>query len=287
MLPADVESWRASGRNVDTPAGSVFVRSVAGEGVPVLFLHGYPSSSFDWRHVIGLLPGQSSLSLDFLGFGLSAKPHRHRYSLFEQADIVTQVLADERIDRVRIVAHDMGTSVATELMARDLDRALPFGVDDVVLGNGSVIVERATLRPIQKLLRSPLGPVASRLSSERMFRREFAALFSADHPLQAAEARAQWALIARDGGNRIMHELISYIGERIEFAPRWHGAVRDWSGRVSFLWATADIVATTNVLAGLRELRPKARVHELAGLGHYPQIEDAAAYTAALVELLA
>jgi pimeloyl-ACP methyl ester carboxylesterase len=33
-------------------------------------------------------------------------------------------------------------------------------------------------------------------------------------------------------------------------------------------------VATTNVLDGLRQLRPSAPVIELPGLGHYPQVED-------------
>jgi pimeloyl-ACP methyl ester carboxylesterase len=45
-------------------------------------------------------------------------------------------------------------------------------------------------------------------------------------------------------------------------------------------------VATTNVLAGLRELRPSAPVVELPGLGHYPQVEDPNAFTDAALRLL-
>ncbi len=58
------------------------------------------------------------MTLDFLGFGLSDKPPRpHRYSLLEQADIVQQVVADAAPGPVVLLAHDMGTSVATELLA--------------------------------------------------------------------------------------------------------------------------------------------------------------------------
>lgn len=63
-------------------------------------------------------------------------------------------------------------------------------------------------------------------------------------------------------------------------------SVRDWRKPLGFVWGLGDPVATTNVLDGLRELRPPARVIELPGLGHYPQIEEPAAYADAALSLL-
>jgi pimeloyl-ACP methyl ester carboxylesterase len=261
---------------LSTSAGRVFVRSSGGldDTLIILLLHGFPSSSYDFRAVTELFGGHAWLTLDFLGFGLSDKPRPHRYSLMEQADIVERVVATEIGTRpVLLIAHDMGTSVATELMARDLNGALPFDLQRAVLTNGSVILERASLRPIQKILRGPLGPVAARLTNERGFARGFAKLFSSAHPLTADEAAAQWALLAHGDGQRIVHLLSAYLDERVEYARRWHGAVRDWPKPLSLLWATGDPVATTSVLAGLRQLRPAAQVTQLPGIGHYPQIE--------------
>lgn len=285
-LSDDVARWRDGGRMVSTKAGRVFVRSAAGEGPAVLLLHGFPSSSYDFRHVTERLGDRAWLTLDFLGFGLSDKPRPHRYSLFEQADIVEQVVSDAGVSEVVLIAHDMGTSVATELLARDVEGRLPFDLRRAVLTNGSVIIERASLRPIQKILRGPLGPMAARLTNRSGFTRGFAMLFSPAHPLSGAEARAQWELLARDGGNRILHLLCAYLNERVTYARRWHGAVRDWPKPLGFLWATGDPVATTEVLAGLRELRPTAEVVELPGIGHYPQIEVPAEFTAAALHLL-
>lgn len=270
-----------------TPAGEVFVRSADGNGPTILLLHGYPSSSFDYRHVVAHLRDRAWVTLDFLGFGLSAKPRPHRYSLFEQADIVSSVLADTTPGPVVLVAHDMGTSVATELLARDLESRLPFDLQAAVLTNGSVILDRASLRPIQKILRGPLGQVAARLISERGFARGFGKLFSDDHPLTREEAEAQWALMAYHDGHRIPHLLISYLGERVEYASRWHGAVADWPRPLSFLWALGDPVATVNVLDGLRELRPAADVVELPGVGHYPQVEVPDVFARSALSLLA
>ena len=286
MLPDGVRQWQDGGRLVSTGSGSVFVRSAPGSGPTVLLLHGFPSSSYDFRGVVERLGDRSWLTLDFLGFGLSDKPRPHRYSLLEQADIVQTVVADAGVGPVVLLAHDMGTSVATELLARDLNGALPFELQRAVLTNGSVILERASLRPSQKILRGPLGPLFSRVSNERGFTRGFARLFSAAHPLSAQEAQAQWALMARDDGQRILHLLCAYLDERVRFAQRWHGAVRDWGKPLSFLWATGDPVATTEVLAGLTELRPAAEVIRLPGVGHYPQIEVPDEFTAGVRTLL-
>jgi pimeloyl-ACP methyl ester carboxylesterase len=63
---------------------------------PVLLLHGYPSSSYDWRHVFARLPGRRLTALDFLGVGLSDKPRGHEYSLLGQADAVQELAARYR-----------------------------------------------------------------------------------------------------------------------------------------------------------------------------------------------
>ena len=285
-LPDSVRDWRDGGRLVTTRAGRIFVRSSAGRGPVILLLHGFPSSSYDFRDVTDRLGDRAWLTLDFLGFGLSDKPRPHRYSLMEQADIVEQVVAESVIGPVVLIAHDMGTSVATELLARDLAGALSFELQCTVITNGSVIIERASLRPIQKILRGPLGPLAARLTNRRGFMRGFATLFSDAHPLSGDEAGAQWALLARAGGQRILHLLSAYLNERVTFAERWHGAVRDWPKPLSFLWATDDPVATPAVLDGLRELRPAAEVIRLPGIGHYPQIEVPDEFTGSALRLL-
>lgn len=273
MLGPDVQEWRDGGRFLNTSAGSLFVRSAAGTGPTVLLLHGFPSSSFDYRNVVGALGGRPWLTMDFLGFGLSDKPRPHRYSLLEQADLVGEVLAQTTTGPVSVVAHDMGTSVATELLARDVDGQLPFDLRSAVLTNGSVILERASLRPSQKVLRGPLGPVLSRLTGRAGFVRGFGRLFGSAHPLTPEEAQSQWDLLSHKDGHRIMHLLCAYLDERVRYAARWHGAISEWQKPLGFLWGLQDPVATVDVLAGLRELRPAAPVVELPGVGHYPQVE--------------
>jgi pimeloyl-ACP methyl ester carboxylesterase len=266
--------WQAGGQLVEIDGRRVFVRTAAGAGPALLFLHGYPSSSYDWRHLIELLPNQEYACFDFLGFGLSEKPTDHVYSLFDQANLAEAVAAELGADEVVLVAHDMGTSVATELLARDIEGRLPFRLRSVLLLNGSMVLEAASLTASQKLLRSRFGPIAARLSNERSFRTGFARLFSPGHPLSAEEAADQWALLAYGGGNRILHKLTHYLRERVTYAERWHGALRDWGGELEVAWGMLDPVSTPTVLEAVQALRPHARVTRFDELGHYPQLES-------------
>jgi pimeloyl-ACP methyl ester carboxylesterase len=286
MLPQSVAEWRDGGRWLTTPAGRVFVRSAPDDGPTILLLHCYPFRSYDYHQVVQHLGGRAWVTLDFLGFGLSDKPRPHRYSLLEQADIVQTVVAEATSGPVVLIAHDLGTSVCTELLSRDLQGQLPFELQRAVISNGSVILHRASLRPAQKLLRGPLGPIMARLSNRSSFVRAFGRLFSTDHPLSEQEGEAQWALWSHNDGHLIAHLLISYLDERARYASRWHGAVGGWPKPLSFLWALDDPVATTNVLDGLRELRPGADVVELPRVGHYPQVEVPEVFTRAALSLL-
>jgi pimeloyl-ACP methyl ester carboxylesterase len=274
VLTPRVAAWQRSGELVELAGHRIFVRHRDGGGTPVLLLHGYPSSSYDWRHAFQLVAGRALTAFDFLGFGLSDKPPDHRYSLFGQADLV-EAVARRYCDRSAVlVAHDMGTSVATELLARDLEGRLPFKLAAVLLFNGSMVLERASLTISQKILRSKLGPVAARLSSERAFRAQFARIFSSEHPLTREEASDQWSLLAHNRGHRLLDRLTFYLHERVTEAPRWHGALRDWPGVLELAWAGRDPVCTEAVLQAILELRPGAPVTRLAKLGHYPQLED-------------
>lgn len=281
-LTPRVRDWLAGGERVEIGGREVFVRDRPGEGVPLLFLHGYPSSSYDWRLLLDLFPGRRAICFDFLGFGLSDKPRGHVYSLHGQADLAEEVARRAGAPRVALVAHDMGTSVATELLARDLEGRLGFELDGVLLLNGSMVLEAASLTISQRLLRSRLGPLAARLASERGFRWQFARIFSAAHPLTREEAGDQWSLLARAGGHRIAHRLTHYLHERVSQAPRWHGALRDWPGRLELCWAMDDPVCTPKVLDAVLALRPAAPVTRLDEVGHCPQVEDPAAVAAAV-----
>lgn len=285
MLTERVKRWEEAGTYEDVLGRRLFVHRQERPATPLLlYLHGFPSSSYDWRPLLDLRRerGEATLAFDFLGFGLSEKPRDHTYTLAWQADAAEELVRRAGSPPVFLVGHDMGTSVATELMARDVRGEVEMSLSGALLFNGSMLLHLAKPTAGQRLLRSRLGPLFAQLTSERTFRAQFGRVFSADHPLSPEEAADQWSLIAHAGGQRIAHKTINYMAERERFTDRWHGAIRDWPGPLTLAWGLQDPVARTAVLDGLRALRPGVPVTELPDLAHYPQIEQPEAISAAL-----
>src|SRR5580765_3182719 len=163
VLPP-LDEWKAGGSFLDVGGHRIFVRQDGPEeGAPVTLLHGFPTSSHDWSAIVPALVGAGHrvTTFDFLGFGASAKPRRHTYSILEQADITQAVWLRHRITDTALVAHDYGVSVAQELLARDAQR-----ITSMTWLNGGIYPDLHRPIPIQKLLHGRLGPVLSRLSSE-------------------------------------------------------------------------------------------------------------------------
>ena len=87
-----VLAWRERGESVGFRGHSIHAFRQPGEGTLVMLLHGFPSSSYDWRLLLDQNPDLNALAFDFLGFGLSDKPRNTDNSLFWQADLAEEMV---------------------------------------------------------------------------------------------------------------------------------------------------------------------------------------------------
>jgi pimeloyl-ACP methyl ester carboxylesterase len=272
MIPVDL--WRARGRTIDTPDGRVWTVASgdATSGAPVLVLHGFPTCSWDFAEAIErVAKHRRVIAFDFLGYGLSDKPREFGASLFEQADVAQLVARAYGVDRAHVWAHDMGTSVATELCARRERGLLPFQMASLTLMNGSVHIELAHLTVGQKVLKSPLGPLFARLNSSLTFKAQMRRIFA--HPPNEAELEAMWDLLAREDGAKRLPALIGYTTERARFRRRWIGALERLDIPALVAWGAKDPVAVMPIADALAREIPGAERVTWDDLGHYPQVE--------------
>ena len=140
----------------------------AGTGSALVLIHGFPTCSWDWHRVWpGLALGYRLVAADMIGFGQSAKPRAHAYSIFDQADLYEGLLASLGVERVHILAHDYGDTVAQEMLARFTERrgarAPGAVIESVCFLNGGLFPETQQPLLIQRLLASPVGGLAGRL----------------------------------------------------------------------------------------------------------------------------
>ncbi len=279
-----VDAWFASGERVrvelpPTDGGAarawdIYCR-IAGSGPWLTLLHGFPTCSWDWARLAPRLePHRKLLLLDFLGFGDSDKPLRHNYSLLEQTDIVEALWRRLGIERTGIVAHDYGVTVAQELLARRNAGALTTQLESVLFLNGGVYPGLHRALRIQHLLGSRvLGPVVNLFVNQETFRRNFAGIFSRQHPVSDAELIEHWKAIVRHDGLRNYHRLIRYMHERTAHRERWTEAMESSSVPLRFVWGMEDPIAGAPMAAHIRQRLPQARFVALEGVGHYPQLE--------------
>jgi len=284
--------WAQLGERRVVANNEIFVVELSAEreeAEPVIVLHGFPTSSIDWRRVVGPLRARRRVVLfDFLGYGFSAKPDQ-RYSLFEQADIVEALARELGIDEAVIVAHDMGDSVAGELLARNLDGTLGFQITRRVISNGSIYLDMAQLTDGQQLL---LSLPDEMLAEEHALGFELveAALAATCAPAMVPasdELGAMADAVVREGGDRLLPRLIRYLEERRVHESRWTGAIESHPTPMTIVWGTADPIAVWPMARRLHTARPEATLVELDGVGHYPMVEDPERFGAALIAALA
>jgi len=264
-----LEQWWAQGHHLpvrgrDGATYEVFVHDSGGHVVPeaaltpVALVHGYPGSSHDWAAVVGLLSEHRRVvATDLLGFGAS-----------EQADLVEQVWAALGLERVHVVAHDYGTIVAQELLARR-SRA----VAGVVLLNGAVYPHLHQPTPVQQALMADGGADLPAQITAEMFSAGLAATFGTAHPMTPVQGADMWAGLTRAGGNLLMADLLHYVADRRTHGQRWVDALETTDLPVSAVWGPQDPVSGAHVLAHLRNRLPRVPITELDAVGHWPLLE--------------
>lgn len=273
-----LDEWRAQGQTLDF-RGHAIRYWIAGDPAaePLLLIHGFPSASWDWHRLWALLAERYRLiACDMLGFGYSAKPRGHAYSLLEQADLQQVLLAHIGEQRpLHVLAHDYGDSVAQELIARHQDGHLQLA--SCVFLNGGLFPETHHPVRVQKLLLGPLGPLIGRLFSRRKLEQGFSRIFGPGTQASAAELDALWQLVACNNGPAVMHRLIRYMPERRQQRQRWVTAMQATDVPMRVIDGAFDPISGAHMVARYRELIADADTVLLEGIGHYPQLEAPAA----------
>lgn len=285
----NAEDWQCKGHMFEVNGFEHFVVD-SGEDKPcLLVLHGYPTCSYDYHKSLAYLAKQFRVIIhDHLGFGFSAKPINYSYSLIEQTDQALMLWHKLGITEASILAHDYGTSIATEILARRQRFDLfDFKLKQMVLCNGSMHVELAQLRLIQKLLLNPwTGPWVAKLSSRRTLARNLRNLYVDSSQLTAAEVDALWSMMTFNQGRKVLHKTSQYIKQRYRYWYRWIGALQSTDLPIEIIWAKQDPVAVLEMATTLHNEIKNSRLTLLDNLGHFPMLEAPEKWSQAVLNAL-
>jgi haloalkane dehalogenase len=104
----------------------------SGAGVPVVFLHGNPTSSYLWRNVMPAVGPGRLLAPDLIGMGESAKPDID-YTFADQARYLDAWFDALGLRDVILVGHDWGGALAFDWAARHPDRVRGIAFTETIV----------------------------------------------------------------------------------------------------------------------------------------------------------
>ena len=257
-----------------------------GSGEPILFVHGTPTWSYEWRHLIrALSPGRRCVAPDLLGFGLSDRPQGVAYSPEAHAAVLAAFVERLELGRFTLVVHDFGGPIGLPLC---LDR--PERVRRLVLVNTWMwpLDDDPALRRKARLASSALG--------RALYRRWNASLrLIMPHAYGDRRKLTPWInrqylapFPAPDDRERVLWALArALLGSSAYYADLWRRREQLRGRPVLIIWGLRDPAFGPLALGRWVELfGPAARVVQLAAAGHWPHEEAPEAVQQALVAFL-
>lgn len=266
------KTWYSDGRTEMINDLSVFFKR-SGKGQSLICIHGFPSSSWDFEALWPSLTDRFDVMIhDLIGLGKSAKPNKP-LPISLQADIIEGLATKAGISEAHILAHDLGDTVAQELLARQLEKSSKINWLSCVFMNGGLFPETHHAFFVQKLLLSPLGPAIASLMSEKSMKKNLTKVFSKAHPPTNEFIQETWKLTSENNGILMLPRLIRYIKEREIYRERWVRPIINAVVPIRLINGIEDPISGKHVADRFDELVPHADIVLLKNCGHYPHVE--------------
>jgi pimeloyl-ACP methyl ester carboxylesterase len=269
-LPADVRAqYPFAGQKLTVASGHAMNVVDVGQGETLLFVHGNPTWSFYWRHLInGLKDSYRCVAVDHIGCGMSDKPQEWSYRLEDHVKNLVSVVDALDLRDVTLVVHDWGGPIGFGAAMERADRIKRVVIFNTGVFEGPIPLEirmcrwpgigALTVRGLNGFVRAgllratadrsrfkngvgkgylaPYGNWADRIAIHK---------FVLDIPLEADHPTRKYFLD---------------LGERI----------RTLADRPTLiLWGEQDFCFTTFYRDGFRQRFPNAEVHSWPDVAHW------------------
>jgi haloalkane dehalogenase len=267
----DRSEYPFESRSLQVPAGRMHYID-EGTGEPILFVHGTPTWSFEWRHLIrALSPAWRCIAPDLLGFGFSDRPRHFAYTPEAHADALESFVLQLDPGPFTLVVHDFGGPIGLPLCIRHParvtrlvllntwmwsfadDRAMERSARIAGGGIGRFLYRwgNLSLRVIMPQAygdRSKLTPAIHRQYRDRF-------------PDRWSRGAVLWPLAK------------ALLASSHYYESLWHERDKLGGRPALIIWGMKDSALRPHLLDRWREALPDASVVELPGAGHWPHEE--------------
>lgn len=239
-----------------------YAAGTRGSGEPVVFVHGFPTSSHLWGRVVPLMPkGHRVLVVDLLGYGRSDRPGGADLSIRGHADRLLRLLDLLGINYAAIVGHDLGGAIGIDLALRAPARVSRLCLVDTVAFDEwpghEVRLARATMPLTRYLPSSWIGSIL-RADLLRGYVSNEVGIHSVDQFIRPfSDADGVAALVA--------HLAALDASETVAQAPR----LKDIVAPTALVWGAEDPFLPAELGRRLQAAIPGATLDVVPGARHF------------------
>jgi pimeloyl-ACP methyl ester carboxylesterase len=262
------------------------VYRIAGDGPPVVLIHGMLNSSSHWQAVaLDLAAEHTVIAPDLIGHGDSAAP-RGDYSLGAHAASIRDLLTALGVERATIVGHSLGGGVAMQFFYQ-----FPARVQRLVLVSSGGLGHE-----VSPMLRTAALPGVSAALSLAAHPWLLSALWGSGARLRGAGVRhgAYMQAVARalrplqrpqarEAFLQTLRAVIDVRGQRVSATDRLYLLE---SMPTMIVWGERDNTIPLEHGRSAHEAIPHSRFRTLSRAAHFPHLEDPEALVAVLREFL-
>lgn len=242
-----------------------------GKGAILLFVHGTPSWSFDFRYQIKALSQHfRCIAIDHIGFGLSDKPENYDYATLNHAQTLPLFIAYLGLTNINLIVHDFGGAIGLHYALH-----FPENVQKIVVLNSWLwdCSNEPNYQKLKKILKSPLLPFLYKylnFSSRFLLPQSFydkKCLTKALHkqyiaPFGKTNERKGTLAFAK-----------SLLNDQTWFGSLWQKIAVLKDKPILFLWGMNDVFVTPDYLETFSAAFTNKRIVKLENCGHFPQEE--------------
>jgi pimeloyl-ACP methyl ester carboxylesterase len=261
--------------------------TIAGQGPPVVLIHGVAGRAAQWDQIVTVLgKTHTVVAPDLLGHGDSAKP-RGDYSLGAHASGIRDLLVGLNIERASVVGHSLGGGIAMQFAYQFPERSERL----VLVSSGglglqvSPLLRAATLPGSEFVL--PLLAHARVLEAASIVPRILGRIGLRTRPDLNEIARGYQSLSNAEARNAFIHTLRSVIdptGQRINASDRLYLASQM---PTLIVWGSRDRIIPVAHAQPAHEGMPGSRLELFHQAGHFPHLDEPLRFAQTLEDFFA
>jgi pimeloyl-ACP methyl ester carboxylesterase len=243
-----------------------------GQGEVLLFVHGTPSWSFDFRNVIqNLKTSHRCVAIDHVGFGLSDKPEHYDYSTINHSRTLEKFILEKQLQDITLVVHDFGGPIGLNFAIQHPER-----IKNLVILNSWLWSAKADPDYIKlsKILRSPLLPFLYRYLN---FSPRFVLPQSFGDKKISSKTLKNYTkpFVKASERNGALALAKSLLNDQDWFEELWNKRGAISTKPTLFIWGMKDPVIKPHYLEKFQSGFTNSTTIELETSGHFPQEEEA------------